>query len=118
MITLLLVGVFVMGALSATEVAGLLTAAAALGATASGVYNAWRKRRDEEEAEAAAEDTVTITQAQGANLILDATVKALNTQVDRYAAEADRERARRIQAEDEASRLRRELQDCLRDRGA
>jgi hypothetical protein len=104
-------------AITATEWAGLIAAAGALATAAVGAYATWVKRHDEQtQRELEAEDgTVVIRQAQGANTILDATVRALNGQLERYAAEVDRERALRERAEAETWRLTQELRRCRED---
>lgn len=105
-----------LGTLDPAAAAALVTAAGTAGAGAMGAINAWRKRRDEARRMEAEEDSIVITQAQGANLILDATVKMLNTQLDRERLRADKaeERvevleARAERAEAEASTAGRAL---------
>jgi predicted RNase H-like nuclease (RuvC/YqgF family) len=99
----------IVATLSVPEVAGLITAGGTAGAAMLGAVNALRARRDERRRQAAQDETITITQAQGANLRLDATVKALNTQLDRERARADEAEARTEKLERENNRLRREV---------
>jgi hypothetical protein len=85
--------------LSPAALAAIMTGCATGGAALIGAITAWRKRKDEAHKMETEEDSITITQAQGANLILDATVKALDKQLEREAARADREGARAERAE-------------------
>lgn len=86
--------------ISPAALAAIITGAATAGAALIASITAWRKRQDDARKMENEEDSITITQAQGANLILDATVKALNLQLEREAARADREGARAERAEE------------------
>lgn len=97
--------------LSPEVIAGIATGAMTAGAGLMGALTAWRKRQDESKRQDVEEDSITITQAQGANLILDATVKALNAQLDRETTRADRERRRAEQAERNLDACQRKLRD-------
>jgi predicted RNase H-like nuclease (RuvC/YqgF family) len=105
-----------MAGMTPTEAAGLITAAGTAGAAVMGAYTAIRKRRSEQRQADDAEELVIITQAQGANLIMDATVKALNTQLDREVERADRWRRRVEELDAELDACRRELRDSKRRR--
>lgn len=109
--------VVVIATLSVAEAATLMTAGATAGAAVLGAWTSWKRRRDDKDRAEAEEGTVMITQTQGANLVLDATVKALNTQVDREMARADRERERAERAERDLDEVRRKLRDCEGRRG-
>lgn len=117
------------GGLAPAALAGIITAAVTAGAAFVGALTAWRKRQDEARKMDSEEDSITITQAQGANLVLDATVKALSAQLDRESARADRESARadrvgkRLRAIDQqletvqarAAKLEQELDACRKE---
>lgn len=91
--------------LTPAALAGIITAAATAGAAVLGSITVYRKRKDDARKMETEEDSITITQAQGANLVLDATVKALNTQLDRESLRADRERGRAEKAEERVRTL-------------
>lgn len=82
-----------------------------------GALNAWRRRKDEARREESAENTVVITQAQGANVILDATIRTLNDHLDRAQKREETWRVRAEQAEAALDACQMELRDC-RDRRA
>lgn len=94
--------------------AGLVTAAVTAGAGGMGAITAWRRRRDEARRMEAEEDSIVITQAQGANLILDGTIKMLNTQLDRERARADKAEERARLTEDRVERLEAEADTAKR----
>jgi uncharacterized transporter YbjL len=73
---------------------GLLSAAVTAGAALMGAVTAWRKRGDDARKMESEEDSIIITQAQGANLILDASIKVLNTQLDRERLRAEHAESR------------------------